>query len=226
MKKLVILLFAVLAITVASPSFAQQECEGPPELCAQIIELKSAVGAQKELSKKQSEDSTAATEAAEKKRSEDMARMVGFAATIAILLKALLSALSGWKSYFKTDKGRAWLKIITVVVGFAAFIATNIGFGIPWWQALIVAGGGPGSILVHELMKLIPVIRGKAPLPADERDSSPSKPEDKNEEKETKSEEKAEEKDEKKETKAEEKSEEPKTEEKEKEKSDAKVEDK
>jgi hypothetical protein len=172
MKKLIVVLAALAAFVLAAPpSWAQQKCEGPPDLCAQIVELKAKVDAQKALADKTSGEKTAEAKAADKKRSTDAAKMVAFAATLAVLLKALLSALKGWKSYFKTDKGKAWLKVITVVVGFAAFVLTNIGFGIPWWQALIVAGGGPGSILVHELSKLIPVIRGKAPLPADEKDS-------------------------------------------------------
>ena len=180
MKKFVAVLFAAMAVFVASPSFAQQKCDGPADLCAQIVELNSKIEAQKALSEKAAGEKTAEARALDQKRSGDMARMVGIAAILAVVLKALLSALKGWKSYFKTDKGKAWLKVITVVVGFAAFVLTNIGFGIPWWQALIVAGGGPGSILVHELMKLIPVIMGKAPLPADERDSDkpPAKPEE------------------------------------------------
>lgn len=186
MKKLTVVLAAMATFILAVPaSYAQQKCEGPADLCAQIIELKAKIEAQKELANKAVNEKNAEIKALDKKRENDAAKMVAFAATLAVLLKALLSALKGWKSYFKTDKGKAWLKIITVVVGFVAFILTNIGFGIPWWQALIVAGGGPGSILVHELSKLIPVIRGKAPMPPDSEDSKSensnledSKPED------------------------------------------------
>jgi len=172
-------LFAVPAYAQAPSSSSTPKCEGPAALCAQVLELQQKVEAQKAVADKAAGEKTAEAKALDKKRSDDTAKMVAFAATLAILLKTLLSALKGWKDYFKTDKGKAWLKIISVVVGFAAFILTNIGFGIPWWQALIVAGGGPGSILVHELMKLVPVIRGKKPSPADEKDSEPpAKPEE------------------------------------------------
>jgi uncharacterized Rmd1/YagE family protein len=166
-----------------------QKCEGPKELCAQILELKAKLDAQKaekekvtaekdkvnaekdtanaEKDKANAEKEQAKTEKnsakleAEKKDAENVARMIAFAAVLAILLKALVSALQSWKGFFTTDKQKAWLKIITLVVGFIAFLASNIGFGIPWWQSIILAGGGPGAIMVHELLKLIPVLMGK-----------------------------------------------------------------
>jgi hypothetical protein len=177
MKKHLILwalLFCFLGID-SSASAQEQKCEGPTELCAQIIDLKAKIEAQKALSEKEASEKTEADKAKEKKRAEDMEKMVALAATIAVVLKTLLSALKGWSSYFTTDKGKAWLKVTTLVVGFAAFFATNIGLGIPWWGALIAAGGGPGAILVHELMKLFPVMLGKAPLPDDEKDESSSR---------------------------------------------------
>jgi cation transport ATPase len=175
----------------------EQKCEGPKELCAQILELKAKLDAQKaekekvsaekdtanaEKDKANAEKDTAKAEKdsakleAEKKDAENVARMIAFAAILAILLKSLVSALQSWKGFFTTDKQKAWLKIITLVVGFAAFLLSNIGFGIPWWQSIILAGGGPGAIMVHELMKLIPVLLGKKkyesksepPAPTDE----------------------------------------------------------
>ena len=52
MKKFVAVLFAAVAMLAAAPSFAQQKCEGPPDLCAQIVELNSKIEAQKALSDK------------------------------------------------------------------------------------------------------------------------------------------------------------------------------
>lgn len=201
MKKIasVTVLAAFLLALVAPVASAQdkQKCEGPPDLCAQILELKAKLDAQKaEKDKVSAEKDTATAEKdkavtekdkavtekgvakleAEKKDAENVARMLAFAAILAILLKSLVSALQSWKGFFTTDKQKAWLKIITLVVGFVAFLLSNIGFGIPWWQSMILAGGGPGAILVHELMKLIPVLMGKKkyesksepPAPTDE----------------------------------------------------------
>lgn len=194
MKKIasVTVLAAFLLALVAPVASAQdkQKCEGPPDLCAQILELKAKLDAQKaEKDKVSAEKDTATAEKdkavtekgvakleAEKKDAENVARMLAFAAILAILLKSLVSALQSWKGFFTTDKQKAWLKIITLVVGFIAFLLSNIGFGIPWWQSMILAGGGPGAILVHELMKLIPVLMGKKkyesksepPAPTDE----------------------------------------------------------
>ncbi len=188
MRKSLLVVIAVLSLLLCGQALAQQppappapsasttKCEGPADLCAQIAELQQKVGAQKALADKAAGEKTAEMKAAEQKHANMVAKMVALAATLAVLLKALLSALKSWKSFFTTDKGKAWLKVSTVLIGFLAFLLTNIGFGMPWWQAMIVAGGGPGSILVHELVKLIPVIRGKAPLPEDEKKSDPPAP--------------------------------------------------
>jgi hypothetical protein len=169
------LALVVLVVLVPGRSEAQQKCEGPAELCAQIIELQVKLEEQKMASVQDGVEKTVEDQAKERKEAEDGAKAVGLAALIAVLLKAVLSALKGWRSFFTTDKGKAWLKVITVLIGFGAFFLTNVGMGIRWWQALIVAGGGPGAILVHEMLKLIPVIAGKKPLPEDERnpDSEP-----------------------------------------------------
>ncbi len=181
MKKLIMLVAFVVASLAAGPSFAQeaQKCEGPADLCAQVSELQQKLSAQKAASDAQASEKTEEQKLSQKKTEMKAAEMVAIAATIAVVLKFLLSALKGWKSYFHTDKGKAWLKVITLLVGFAAFILTNIGLGIPWWQAMIVAGGGPGSILAHEFMKLIPVLEGKAPMPEDDEEKDVVKTETK-----------------------------------------------
>ncbi len=171
MKKFVtailVLVLVLAAVIIPGHSIAQQQCEGPPELCAQVMELQEKLAAQRVIASKEKGEQTAEEKAKAAEQEVDAAKAVGLAAMMAVFLKALLSALKGWKSFFTTDKGKAWLKIMTVVIGFAAFFLTNVGFGIPWWQSLIVAGGGPGAILVHELMKLFPVLMGNKPLPAD-----------------------------------------------------------
>jgi len=167
-------LLALLAVTFITMAPAAQEpqpgpsaekCEGPPDLCSKIAALQVKVSDQKKAAEAAAGEKTEEQKNQDKKHQDRVVKLIAAAGTISAVLKVLLSALSGWKDYFTTDVGKAWLRAITLVVGFVAFIMTNIGFGIPWWQALIVAGGGPGAILVHEMMKLIPAIRGKGPLP-------------------------------------------------------------
>ena len=159
---------ALLAATIlfgAVPAYAQK-CDGPAELCAQVLDLQQKLAAQKTLDL---QDKTAAVQqeakAAQERTMLRAAKLASIAAIIAVVLKTLLSMLAGWKDYFQTDKGKAWLRLITLIVGFVAFVATNIGFGIPWWQALVVAVGGPGAILVHEVTKIVPALRGQGLLP-------------------------------------------------------------
>ncbi len=174
-KKLVPVLWLALflwTLCVARTSYAQpKQCEGPPELCAQIIELQGKLEVQKAVSDKKDVEKSKVQLEEEKKDAENVARMLALAAVMAILLKSLVSALQAWKGFFTTDKQKAWLKVITLVIGFVAFLLSNIGFGIPWWQSVILAGGGPGAILVHELMKLIPVLLGKKKLDEVEKKS-------------------------------------------------------
>lgn len=163
-------LLAVLALFVltALPSLAPAQptgCDGPPDLCQQISDLNAKLAAAK-ASKAATEkkvDTTVAVAVAEddKKKTDKTAKLIAVAGMIAVGLKILLSSLDQWKGYFTTIRGKAVLKLITVAVGFLAFLATNVGFGIPWWQSLILAGGGPGALLVHDMMEIIPALNGK-----------------------------------------------------------------
>lgn len=154
-------LAVLLSLLVPSRAAAQDRCEGPPELCAQVLELKSKLEAQKALTDKKEAERVSAAAELETKEAERAARMIAMAGVLAVALKMLVSVLRAWRGFFKTDRQKAGLKIATLVIGFLAFLAANIGFGIPWWQSVILAGGGPGAILVHELTKLVPVLRGK-----------------------------------------------------------------
>lgn len=161
MRAFLFVVALVLTSVFTIPVSAQQKCEGPPELCAQVDELNKRLVEQKAVSDKYAGEKTAEVKKAEEKSKSRTQKLIVFAASLAILLKFLMSALRTWKPYFKTDKGKGWLKIITIGVSFVAFILTNIGFGIPWWQALILAGGGIGSMAFHDMTKLIPVIKGQ-----------------------------------------------------------------
>lgn len=174
MKNYILALIISITVVFSSPALAQTDvsaisahtkCDGPKELCDQILSLNGKLAEQKSVLDKINTEKTEAQKQQEKVNQDRTMKLIAVAGVMAAVLKALLSALSGWKDYFKTDKGKAWVKVITLVIGFLAFILSNIGFGIPWWQALIVAGGGPGAILIHELSKLVPVLEGKKPLP-------------------------------------------------------------
>lgn len=173
MKHLIALVLSVLlAVSVSVPlSFAAQPkgCDGPPDLCAQIIDLNKKLSESKAAAAKTTEKKVAEVRAAEEQsKEEQMAKTIAGAASLAVALKILLSLLDKWKGYFKGSKGKAWLKVVTLVVGILAFVATNVGLGVPFWQSLILAGGGPGAILVHELARIIPVLRGqKTDIPPD-----------------------------------------------------------
>jgi len=165
MKKWMWIVFTAIAVVISVPAFADvpTKCEGPAELCSQILQLQQQLDAQKQAS-------VTAGSKSDHTHKMHMVWTAGTAATIAIALKSLVSALKSWTNWLKTDKQKAVMKIGLLLVGFGAFILTNIGFGLPWWEALIVAGGPPGSILVHELLDLVAVLRGTKKLPPDSDD--------------------------------------------------------
>ncbi len=168
-----LLLVALILLVAPSAAYGQdpapQECEGPPELCQQLLELNTKLAAAKAAKKAvetkidQKVDQEVAVEVAkdDKSKEERMAKVIAFAAALAVGLKILLSILDQWKGYFTTVRGKAVLKLITLAVGFVAFLATNIGMGMSWWQSLILAGGGPGALLVHDIAEILPALTGK-----------------------------------------------------------------
>jgi hypothetical protein len=147
-------------INLSFVAFAEEKCNGPAELCAQIEQLQSQLD-----SMERSDAVVAAKKEAEKDQEKEdagnVAQAIALAAAIATGLKMALSAFKKYKGFFKTSKAKAWRKIITLVVGLAAFVASSIGLGMPWWQAVIVAGGGPGAMFFHDMVKLVQVIMGK-----------------------------------------------------------------
>jgi hypothetical protein len=164
--KIRILLTAIMvmfAVVVVTPTVAQQKCDGPQDLCAQILELQKDIATQKAVSVKSSAESVA-VEAA---KSQRMAHLIAMAASLAVVLKLLISMLKSWTTWLENDKQKAMMKAALLLLGFGSFVAGNIGMGLPWWQALVVAGGPPGAILVHELSDLFLVFKGKKKLTPD-----------------------------------------------------------
>jgi len=175
---------AILVILFTFPAMAK--CEGPVELCAQITQLQAELETRKkETQSVKAEDDKKVTALQDQQKTQDQRtiKFIGIMSTLAIVLKILLSLMTAWKdTLFQSDKGKAGIRIAILSTTLGIFLATNMGFGIPWWQALILAAGGPLSMVIHEMMKLIPVVRGKGKLPADPvqpdppQDSSPPAP--------------------------------------------------
>ena len=165
MKKFVIAVYSLyMALALLSPLqtyvVRADDCTGSAEVCAEIRSLRSKVGELRE-----SNDKMAELSGVKENTSDRMAKSIAIAGTMAILLKMLTSVLRGWKGRVHADADKAKIKIASISVGVLAFLATNIGAGLPWWQAIVIAGGGPGSIAVHEIMKLVPVLQGKKKMP-------------------------------------------------------------
>lgn len=169
---LLVLAFAFFLAPAASFAQASPGCEGPPELCKQVLDLQAKLTAAKAA--KAAVEAKATNEVAvevkkdDDKKEQRTAKLIALAAAMAVGLKILISVLDQWKDYFTSIKGRAVLKLITLGIGFTAFIASNIGMGIPWWQALILAGGGPGALLVHDIAEVVPAFTGKKQQKEDE----------------------------------------------------------
>lgn len=134
------------------------DCQGPPEMCQQINDLQGQVEDLKS-------SNTAMKANPEDDISDKMAKAIAAAGALALFLKMLMSVLKSWKGRVHTDRDKALIRAATLIVSVLTFLATNVGAGLPWWQALVISGGGPGAIALHEIMKLIPVIQGKTRLP-------------------------------------------------------------
>lgn len=154
MKRFFLCLALIFALFVPSPARGQTtQCEGPPELCEQIKSLQT-----------QLHDSKKETLSEKKEDADKTEKLIAYAALMAVVLKISMSFLKSYSEFFKTDKGKARIRLASILVGLSAFLLSNIGFGMPIWQAVILAGGGPGAIAIHEIMKLIPVLRGEKPI--------------------------------------------------------------
>lgn len=82
------------------------------------------------------------------------------AALIASLLKIGLAVLKRWgPSWFK--RGDV-LRLVCALVGLGAFVAASIVPGVSWTEAMILALGGPGAIVITELSKVIAPNKPKA----------------------------------------------------------------
>jgi hypothetical protein len=86
------------------------------------------------------------------------AKMLLIAGAIAGGLKILLSVVNRVAG----DKPKRWLALLALFLAVPIALLTHYAAGHGWVDSIIVAGGGPGAIVVHELMKLL----GKKPATA------------------------------------------------------------
>lgn len=172
--RFVLVVVAAVMFLVIRPVMADEarSCDGPADLCAQIEELQQSLAQEQEKKEQKAEQ----LEESEKKVVDDAgaAGILGSAMAIAIGLKLFISALKSWGGLFKSDQGKAVIRVITLVAGLAVGLFTNLALKMPWWQAVIVAGGGPAAIALHEIIALIPALRGKGKLPPEEAPEEPT----------------------------------------------------
>lgn len=185
MKKY-ILIFALLVIPTSA--LAEEKCKGPATLCQELLKLREQVKEKEKLVEEKTEtvqkteevvrekaeyaektseyardkEIEAAQAQTEKKEETDTtARNILIAGMIATGLRVLYTLMKAWKGFFTTEKQKAGFKIAALSIGVLAFLLTNVGLGMSWVNSLILAGGGPGAIMVHEFTKLIPILTGK-----------------------------------------------------------------
>lgn len=178
----------VLILSVPSVSLAEEKCKGPKDICKELLLLREQVAEKEKLVEEKEEkvqqteimvketseyaektssyarDKEIEAESAiqqKKKEEETTARNILIAGMIATGLRILYSVMKAWKGFFTTERQKAGFKIAALSVGVLAFVFTNLGLGMSWVNSLILAGGGPGAIMVHEFTKLIPIMMGK-----------------------------------------------------------------
>ena len=88
-------------------------------------------------------------------RSGALIAIAGLLATAFRFLLALLKTFSG------VFKNKITPKVAALVLGLLVYVASVLVAGVPWYEAVILAGSGPGAILVNELLKMIPQLRKK-----------------------------------------------------------------
>jgi hypothetical protein len=84
-----------------------------------------------------------------------------WAAIAAALIKLLLALLKLTGPFWKSDKAKLVIRLLTLTLGAVAGALASVVGGLPWWDAVIVFMGGPGAILLTEYQKSIPFLAPK-----------------------------------------------------------------
>lgn len=72
-----------------------------------------------------------------------------YAALAAAVIRVLLAGLTAWRG----DKPKGWAKWAALGLAVPLALLTYYAAGAGWWQAIVMAGAGPGAIIVNELLK-------------------------------------------------------------------------
>lgn len=72
-----------------------------------------------------------------------------YAALVATLLRVLLAAVNTYRG----DKPKAWAKWTALGLAVPIYLLTYYAAGAGLWPAIVMAGAGPGAIVVNELLK-------------------------------------------------------------------------
>lgn len=67
----------------------------------------------------------------------------------AAVLRVLLAAINAYRG----DKPKKWAKWTALALAVPIALLTYYGMGTGWWQAIVMAGAGPGAIVANEAIK-------------------------------------------------------------------------
>jgi len=90
-------------------------------------------------------------EAVKEAKGDKTAMFLAIMGLISAVLKLGLDAIRKWGGALTGKKG---VRIACLVAGAVIFVTSYLAAGTEWYNALILALGGPGAILVTELSKL------------------------------------------------------------------------
>ena len=106
-----------------------------------------------------SEVAKAVTEYRAAKTTGDKAALrLGILAALAAIFKFLLSALKLSTPFWKSDKGKAILRLSTLALSCVVFVVAKLAVGESYMSALTLAMSGPLAVAFHEYTYLIPTI--------------------------------------------------------------------
>ena len=96
-------------------------------------------------------DLVSSIEAVKAAKGDKTAMFLAIMGLISAVLKLGLDAIRKWGGALTGKKG---VRIACLVAGAVIFVTSYLAAGTEWYNALILALGGPGAILVTELSKL------------------------------------------------------------------------
>lgn len=95
------------------------------------------------------------------KDGDEAAKKLGLFALITAILKLLLSLLKLTGAFWKEDRGKWVLRVVTLTLGIVVAVVSSLAAGMPWWDAVFLGLSGPGAVALHEYQKLIPALNKK-----------------------------------------------------------------